>query len=420
MASPSPSASMGRSKVSTSWCCSSARRSRNPPTVRLESACKSSSAGLGMTIGVVGKGVVIPSLVGGGGGGGGRRYARRYASIIMNRNTNGSHKYGGGGGGGVAVAATSSSQVSAEASAAEVSAQTHDNIDETPTSVAAGERHVDQLAQKVMSWPWSGFVAWTIVAALVLKLSPLGVCLASAFVTSRLAMGFARSFEQTTPPKMLVGNDSKGATPPAVRRRQIGVCVFFAITAIVTAVATTLSAPHVVAAVDSVTQLQTTDVDAILANANVQSEAMRRSIADKIAEKGPAVAQKLPALTVGMAKATLQLIAGFVIGFLWSFQAPRPSIAVQRLSRSRLVGWVYRETAPKIARLGNLIERSLGAQLQIAIVNTALTAAGCALLKVPYLIPLNAIVFACSFIPVAGVVLSTVPIGIVALLTAGW
>ena len=42
------------------------------------------------------------------------------------------------------------------------------------------------------------------------------------------------------------------------------------------------------------------------------------------------------------------------------------------------------------------------------------------MIAVPYIPPLSAVVFVCSFIPVAGVVLSTVPIGLVALLTAGW
>ena len=51
--------------------------------------------------------------------------------------------------------------------------------------------------------------------------------------------------------------------------------------------------------------------------------------------------------------------------------------------------------------------------------NTALTAAGMLFLQLPGVAFLSLIVFFCSFIPVAGVIISTVPIGFVALTEYG-
>ncbi len=54
-------------------------------------------------------------------------------------------------------------------------------------------------------------------------------------------------------------------------------------------------------------------------------------------------------------------------------------------------------------------------QARIALVNTALTAAGMWLLAIPGIGLLSLFVFICSFIPIAGCIISTVPIGFVAL-----
>ena len=64
--------------------------------------------------------------------------------------------------------------------------------------------------------------------------------------------------------------------------------------------------------------------------------------------------------------------------------------------------------------------RALEAQFFIAILNTILTSIGIALLGFSEQIPfLGMIVFFCSFIPVVGVIISSVPICLVALQTAG-
>ena len=65
------------------------------------------------------------------------------------------------------------------------------------------------------------------------------------------------------------------------------------------------------------------------------------------------------------------------------------------------------------------IQELIEAQVGIAAINTALTFLGLVLLHVPSKLVLSAIVFFCSFIPVLGVVLPTVPICAVALTQGG-
>ena len=59
-------------------------------------------------------------------------------------------------------------------------------------------------------------------------------------------------------------------------------------------------------------------------------------------------------------------------------------------------------------------------QAKIALVNTALTAMGMWVLMIPGTGLLSLFVFLCSFIPIAGCFISTVPIGFVALTEYGF
>ncbi len=86
---------------------------------------------------------------------------------------------------------------------------------------------------------------------------------------------------------------------------------------------------------------------------------------------------------------------------------------VQRLKDSRLRKF-YLEIAPSLTSFGRLIGRAFLAQGAIAICNTLLTYAAIKLLGIQNEVFLCAIVFVCSFIPVLGVVLSSVPIAVVA------
>jgi predicted PurR-regulated permease PerM len=87
---------------------------------------------------------------------------------------------------------------------------------------------------------------------------------------------------------------------------------------------------------------------------------------------------------------------------------------VQNLRYTKL-GFIYDEVADNIQDFGRVLGTALEAQLFIAIANTILTAIGLWLMGLPSLVFLSTIVFFCSFIPVAGVFLSSTPICLVAL-----
>ena len=65
-------------------------------------------------------------------------------------------------------------------------------------------------------------------------------------------------------------------------------------------------------------------------------------------------------------------------------------------------------------------EKALHVQARIAMVNTALTAAGMWALAIPGMGLLSLFVFICSFIPIAGCFISTIPVAFVALTEYGF
>jgi predicted PurR-regulated permease PerM len=115
--------------------------------------------------------------------------------------------------------------------------------------------------------------------------------------------------------------------------------------------------------------------------------------------------------------------SAFLLSLLFSFlivlDLPRLSRAVSGLANTKL-GFIYDEVAGNIHDFGLMLGRALEAQLLIAICNTILTALGLWFLGLTSnLVFLSTIVFFCSFIPVAGVFLSSTPICIEALSSGG-
>lgn len=117
-------------------------------------------------------------------------------------------------------------------------------------------------------------------------------------------------------------------------------------------------------------------------------------------------------------KAVVFTLLALLFSFMLVWDAPRIGAEMGRLRASRL-GDFYDEVAPSIATFGRLLGRAFEAQTWIALVNTCLTAIGMSLLGVSGLGLLSVIVFLCSFIPIAGVFISTVPICLVALTQDG-
>lgn len=128
----------------------------------------------------------------------------------------------------------------------------------------------------------------------------------------------------------------------------------------------------------------------------------------------------------GVRRVTTSVLAttsAFLLSLLFSFlivlDLPALTRSVRGLSDSKLA-FIYHEVADNIKNFARVLGSALEAQLFIALINTALTALGIYFLglgsKVAFL---SLIVFICSFIPVAGVFISSIPICLLTLQQGG-
>mmetsp|Transcript_36816 Transcript_36816/g.87048 ORF Transcript_36816/g.87048 Transcript_36816/m.87048 type:complete len:497 (+) Transcript_36816:51-1541(+) len=115
-----------------------------------------------------------------------------------------------------------------------------------------------------------------------------------------------------------------------------------------------------------------------------------------------------------------QLMVSLLFSSICIYDKGRITRGVKLLGNDNsLVRTAYKELAPRISFFGRLVGKSLEAQLLIACWNTFLTTAGLFVLRIPAAAALSILVFFCSFIPLAGVIISTLPMAIVALSEAG-
>lgn len=117
------------------------------------------------------------------------------------------------------------------------------------------------------------------------------------------------------------------------------------------------------------------------------------------------------------------ILSAFLLSILFSFlivwDLPRLIASTRGLQQTKL-GFIYEEVAEGIHAFAKVLGQALEAQLFIALLNTALTAGGIFLLGLGSNVAfLSMIVFLCSFIPVAGVFISSVPICILAMQQMG-
>jgi predicted PurR-regulated permease PerM len=99
---------------------------------------------------------------------------------------------------------------------------------------------------------------------------------------------------------------------------------------------------------------------------------------------------------------------------------PRLTRGAKSLESTRL-RFVYKELASGVREFGLVVGRAFEAQMVIALLNTVLTGAGIYLLGIGEKVAfLSVIVFFCSFIPVAGVFISSVPICLLTLQESGF
>ena len=121
-------------------------------------------------------------------------------------------------------------------------------------------------------------------------------------------------------------------------------------------------------------------------------------------------------------QSVLGYASSFLLSLLFSFlivlDLPKIRRGLASLQYTKL-GFIYDEVADNIAGFGLVLGRALEAQLFIAVCNTILTAIGIWMMGLDNILVLSAIVFFCSFIPVAGTFLSSTPICLLALQSGG-
>jgi len=113
-----------------------------------------------------------------------------------------------------------------------------------------------------------------------------------------------------------------------------------------------------------------------------------------------------------------QFLLSIVLSFLILWDLPSLKAGVQSLARGRTAD-VYAEIAPGITAFGVMLGRAFEAQTLIAVVNAVLTSIGFLILGIPSIALLATIVFFCSYVPVVGVMLSTLPAALFAFKAGG-
>ncbi|MFB6355506.1 MAG: AI-2E family transporter [bacterium] len=114
----------------------------------------------------------------------------------------------------------------------------------------------------------------------------------------------------------------------------------------------------------------------------------------------------------------LHFLIALIFSFLIVFDYQNLRDMITQLADSRLDEF-YVEVAPGIRQFFSLLGRAFEAQAIIALLNTVLTTIGILVMQIPRPAFLAGVVFFCSFIPVFGVIMSSVPIALLALKTGG-
>jgi len=143
---------------------------------------------------------------------------------------------------------------------------------------------------------------------------------------------------------------------------------------------------------------------------------------EKSVDSREAVKVALDQLT-NLSRQALAILTTFLLALLFAFlivlDLPHLAASVRDLENTRL-RFIYVEVADNIYQFGKVLGHAMQAQFYIACVNTVLTAIGLHVLGMgEHMAFLSVLVFLFSFVPVAGVFISSVPICLIALNMGG-
>lgn len=148
-------------------------------------------------------------------------------------------------------------------------------------------------------------------------------------------------------------------------------------------------------------------------------DAIVRNIDSTIGSLGPAIKERLQKFVNGAFNVGTQFIVSVIISFLVLWDLPSIGRRLTRFREGRTAE-IYAEIAPGARAFGIVMGRAFEAQTVIAIVNTILSCIGFWILGLPAIALLGAIVFFCSYIPIFGMIMSTVPAALLAFRTQGF
>jgi len=148
-------------------------------------------------------------------------------------------------------------------------------------------------------------------------------------------------------------------------------------------------------------------------------ERVTSSLMEWLVQTAPSLFRRIPSIILLFLEELSDALLSILLSFIIVMQLPGLQRSLARLKESRLSKF-YDEIAPDMIGFGKSIGRAFQAQALIALCNTALTFLGLVLLDVPSPLFLAVFVFVCSFIPVLGVFLSSVPICILGLQKGGF
>ncbi|HEY0143740.1 MAG TPA: AI-2E family transporter [Thermoanaerobaculia bacterium] len=113
-----------------------------------------------------------------------------------------------------------------------------------------------------------------------------------------------------------------------------------------------------------------------------------------------------------------QFVISIILSFLMLWDLPNTRARMRRFANGRTAD-VYSEIAPSLSAFSVTLGRAFEAQTVVAIVNAILSSIAFIALGLPSIALLATIVFFCSYIPIVGMILSTIPAALLALKVGG-
>lgn len=127
-----------------------------------------------------------------------------------------------------------------------------------------------------------------------------------------------------------------------------------------------------------------------------------------LATAAPAVVRSVSEFANHAFTFAIAFVVSIILSFLMLWNLPETKERLRKLAYGR-TSEVYAEIAPGLSAFGVMLGRAFEAQTVVAIVNASLSVIAFIALGLPSIALLATIVFFCSYIPILGMILSTLP-----------